>query len=100
MKEIELKPVMEYDHKLELDVIDFVDGDRTRPRKRCGITVDYSWRDIKELEDMGMDPEAMMEHYRNLIYDLVKVNIAQDWECVGGMDETLEIVRRHTCAKG
>ena len=98
MKKIELRPVMEYDHKLDLDVIDFADGDMTRPRKRCGITVEYGWRDIEDLRNRGMDLEGMMDHYRDHIYDLVKVSIAQDWECTGGMDQVLETVKKHVHA--
>ena len=95
MKEIELRPSIEYAHKLEVDVMDFPDGDREKARKRCGITLDYGWRDIEALKDRGMDEAAMLEHYRDRIYELVKVNIAQDWECVAGMDEVLETVKKH-----
>lgn len=33
-----------------------------------------------------------MEYYRGWIYDIVKVHISQDWECISGMEETLAIV--------
>ena len=95
MKEIELRPAIEYDHKLDVDVIDFSDGDRAKARKRCGITLDYGWRDVDRLKKEGLDAAGMLEYYRGRIYDLVKVNIAQDWTCCGGMDEVLEIVRKH-----
>ena len=42
-----------------------------------------------------MDPEAILEYYRKRVYDLVKLNISQDWACCGGMDEVLQIVRKH-----
>lgn len=95
MKEIELQPAMEYMHKLDVDVIDFPEGDRAKARKRCGITLDYGWRDVERLRKEGMDGPAMLEYYRSRVYDLVRVNIAQDWVCVGGMDEVLAIVGRH-----
>lgn len=64
-------------------------------RKRCGITLEYAPRDIRELQAQGMDREDMIAYYRQRIYDLVKVNISQDWACVGGMDEIIGILQRH-----
>lgn len=64
-------------------------------RKRCGITLDYAPRDIRELQAQGLDREGMLEYYRQRIYDLVKVNISQDWECVGGLEEVMAIVEEH-----
>ena len=109
MKQIELIPALELGNKLNVDVMDFpedaggaADGaaeGAARPagprRKRCGITLEYAPRDIRELREQGMDPEAMLEYYRKRVYDLVKLNISQDWACCGGMDEVLQIVRKH-----
>lgn len=64
-------------------------------RKRCGITLEYAPRDIRELQAQGMDREDMIAYYRQRIYDLVKVNISQGWACVGGMDEIIGILQRH-----
>lgn len=64
-------------------------------RKRCGITLEYAPRDVRELAERGMDREAMLAYYRQRIYDLVKMNISQDWACAGGMDEVMEIVGKH-----
>ena len=109
MKQIELVPALELGNKLNVDVMDFpedaggaaegaADG-AARPagprRKRCGITLEYAPRDGRELRRQGMDPEAMLEYYRKRVYDLVKLNISQDWACCGGMDEVLQIVRKH-----
>ena len=117
MKQIELVPALELGNKLNVDVMDFpkdaggaaegaaddaaegaADG-AARPagprRKRCGITLEYAPRDVRELREQGMDPEAMLEYYRKRVYDLVKLNISQDWACCGGMDEVLQIVRKH-----
>ena len=109
MKQIELIPALELGNKLNVDVMDFPEDDggaaegaaegAARPagprRKRCGITLEYAPRDIRELREQGMDPEAMLEYYRKRVYDLVKLNISQDWACCGGMDEVLQIVRKH-----
>ena len=109
MKQIELVPALELGNKLNVDVMDFpedaggaADGaaeGAARPagprRKRCGITLEYAPRDVRELREQGMDPEAMLEYYRKRVYDLVKLNISQDWACCGGMDEVLQIVRKH-----
>ena len=109
MKQIELIPALELGNKLNVDVMDFpedaggaadgVAGGAARPagprRKRCGITLEYAPRDVRELREQGMDPEAMLEYYRKRVYDLVKLNISQDWECCGGMEEVLQIVRKH-----
>lgn len=95
MKEIKLVPSIEYDHKLEVDVMDFPDGAGEKARKRCGITVDYGWRDVDKLNGEGLDMEGKLRHYEDRIYELVKVNIAQDWTCVGGMDEIKEILKKH-----
>ena len=92
MKQIELVPALELGNKLNVDVIDFPDG---RRRKRCGITLEYAPRDVRELQSQGMDREAMLAYYRQRVYDLVKVNISQDWECTGGMEEVLAIVEKY-----
>lgn len=95
MKEIRLVPAMEYEHKLDVDVMDFPEGRDTKARKRCGITLDYGWRDIAALDEKGLDLDAKLSHYEDRIYELVKINIAQDWTCVGGMDEIREILKKH-----
>lgn len=119
MKQIELVPALELGNKLNVDVIDFPDAEKIsesaeqapgdvqvravqaeavpagRRRRRCGITLEYAPRDVRELQEQGMDPDAMLEFYRQRVYDLVKLNIAQDWECVKGMEEVLAIVEKH-----
>ena len=98
MKQIRLVPALELGNKLNVDVMDFPDGPAGEDvpcRKRCGITLEYAPRDIRDLEGRGMDREAMLDYYRQRIYDLVKVNISQDWECCGGMEEVMSIVEKH-----
>lgn len=94
MKQIRLVPALELGNKLNVDVMDFPDGSDAC-RKRCGITLEYAPRDIRDLKERGMDREAMLDYYRQRIYDLVKVNISQDWECSGGMEEVMSIVEKH-----
>lgn len=120
MKMIKLVPALELGNKLNVDVMDFPgapeadlpagagvlpEEDGVLPkeaaalagsgRKRCGITLEYAPRDIRELQAQGMDREDMIAYYRQRIYDLVKVNISQDWACIGGMNEIIEILQRH-----
>lgn len=99
MKQIELVPALELAGKLNVDVMDFPQkqegAEEPAPRKRCGITLDYAPRDIRGLSEQGMDREAMLEYYRKRVYELVKLNIAQDWECRAGMEEVLAIVAKH-----
>ena len=94
MKQIRLVPALELGNKLNVDVMDFPDGSDAC-RKRCGITLEYAPRDIRDLKERGMDREAMLDYYRQRIYELVKVNISQDWECCGGMEEVMSIVEKH-----
>lgn len=95
MKEIRLEPAIEYGHKAQVDVLDYPNGTEAEPRRRCGITVEYGWRDIRRMHEEGMSREDMLDHYRQHIYDLVRINISQDWTCTGGMEEVLEIVGKH-----
>ena len=124
MKLIKLIPALELGNKLNVDVIDFPDAPEAdvpagagvfpetdiegeagcvgvlsdSGRKRCGITLEYAPRDIRDLVNRGMDRESMLTYYRQRIYDLVRVNISQDWACVGGMEEVMDIVAGHADA--
>lgn len=121
MKQIKLIPALELGNKMNVDVMDFPDapeadcpaGTGVFPegvaegnagtvgilsdscRKRCGITLEYAPRDIRELRERGLDRHGMLAYYRQRIYDLVKVNISQDWACVGGMDEVMQRLEKH-----
>ena len=52
-------------------------------------------RDIRELKEQGMDREEMLTYYREKVYNLVRINISQDWACFSGMDEVISIVEKH-----
>lgn len=99
MKDIRLEPAHEFGHKVEVNVMDHPEGAGGKERKRCGITVDYGWRDIRRMIDEGKTRQDMMDYYKDHIYNLVRVNISQDWNCTGGMEEVLEIVGRHIDAE-
>lgn len=126
MKIIELVPALELGNKLNVDVIDFPglpEEDLDLPagagvlpeaaeeagslgvitdarRKRCGITLEYAPRDVRQLKEQGLDRDGIAAYYAKRVYDLVRVNISQDWVCCGGMDEVMEIVLRHVDAQG
>ena len=95
MKEILLKPGPALSNRLEIDVIDFPDATESAGRKRCTITVEYGRPDALELKNQGMNLEQAMEHYEKYIYDLVRFRILSEWSPVGGLEESLAIVREH-----
>ena len=63
------------------------DGFSSRQRRRRKAETD-----VDDLRKRGMGLTEAMEYYRGWIYDIVKVHISQDWECISGMEETLAIV--------
>ena len=98
MKEILLKPGPALSNRLEIDVMDFPNGAESAEaagRKRCTITVEYGRPDALELKNQGMNLDQAMEHYEKYIYDLVKFRILSEWSPVGGLEESLAIVREH-----
>lgn len=96
MKEIALIPDKPFHNNVDIAVMDFPKGmeDGTK-RKRCTITVDFAQSDVEDLKAQAMDMDAVLKHYEEYIYQLVKVNIAMDWQCVEGWDEVMDIVREH-----
>lgn len=90
MKEIKLVPDAPFTHKADVAVMDFVDG---KERQRCKITVEYSQFDIGQLWKNGLDYEAAIDWYEKRIYNVVKYHISQDWQCVGGLDDVMNIVK-------
>lgn len=90
MKEIKLVPDAPFAHKVDVAVMDFVDGGKER--QRCKITVEYSQFDIGQLWKNGLDYDAAMDWYEKRIYNVVKYHISQDWQCVGGWEDVMNIV--------
>lgn len=101
MKQIKLIPDPPFYNSLDITVLDFPSGTDAEPRRRCKISVEFAEADVKQLQSRGLDFEAAMSYYKSWIYDVVKLHIAQDWECVGGMDEVLSAVeaalKRYYC---
>ena len=92
MKEIKLIPDAPFYNSVDVHVMDFPHGRDGEERQRCKITVEFAKTDVDDLRKRGMGLTEAMEYYRGWIYDIVKVHISQDWECISGMEETLAIV--------
>ncbi|MGI6721106.1 MAG: hypothetical protein ACOX4I_00900 [Anaerovoracaceae bacterium] len=92
MHKIKLVPDKPFFNHCDIAVID-MGGDRER--QRCKITVDYGKYDVEQLKSEGKDLEAAMRHYKDWLYNLVRINISDDWECVGGGDEVAAIIRKY-----
>lgn len=92
MKQIKLIPDAPFYNSVDIAVLDFPNGIDGDARKRCKITAEFAESDVKQLQARKLDFQAAMEYYKSWIYDVVKLHIAQDWECIDGMDETLAII--------
>lgn len=92
MHKIKLAPDKPFYNRCDVAVYD-VTGEKEK--KRCKIAVEYAEVDVRQLKDQGMDYEAAMTYYQEWIYKVVKHYIADDWQCVGGMDEIMKIVKEH-----
>ena len=100
MKKILLIPGPVLSNRMEIKVMDFPDGVpesninmEASARKRCSITVEYGRPDAMELVNKGMNLDEAMEYYNSYIYDLVMFRILSDWAALGGLKESLEIIR-------
>ena len=93
MKEIKLVPDKPFFNSVDVTVMDFPDGIEGEPRKRCKVTVEYAKVDVAQLKRRGLSYDEAMEYYREWLYKIVKVHISQDWECVGGHDEVMAIIK-------
>ena len=90
MKKIKLVPDEPFAHKVDVAVIDFVDD--SKERQRCKITVEYSPFDIGQLWKNGLNYDEAASWYEKRIYSVVKFHISQDWECVDGWEDVMNIV--------
>ena len=48
-----------------------------------------------ELIKKEKDLTGSLEYYKDYIYSLVKFHILSDWTPVGGMEESIEIIKDH-----
>lgn len=92
---IELVPEIDFATNMIVKVMDFPSGESGPARQRCKITVEYGESDVTILKDKGMDKIGALEYYQNWVYNVVRINISQDWQCVGGMDEVMQTIEEH-----
>ena len=95
MKDILLKPQAPYFNYLEVDVMDFPGGPDSDPRKRMTVTIEYAKFDVDQIRRDHPDLESVMQYYNEWLYALVRVRLLDDWTAVGGLEETMAIVRDH-----
>lgn len=115
MRRIRLETALEFGSRADFNIIDVTElgvagldetklgtsplmdepSAANKAKKRGTITIDYAPSDIAQLKSHGMDFDAALEYYRTRIYELVKFYISGDWEPAGGMDEALDVIKRH-----
>ena len=95
MKDILLRPQAPYFNHLEVDVLDFPHGTDNEPRKRMTVTIEYAKFDVDQIRRDYPDLESVMQYYNDWLYALVRVRLLDDWTAVGGLEETMGIVRDH-----
>lgn len=89
MRKIKIVPDLPFSTNCDISIYDVTDG---REKKRCKIKVEYAEYDVNQMKEKGNSKQEVLEGYKNLIYDVVKFYIKDDWECVNGYDSILEIV--------
>lgn len=92
MRQMKLMPDVPFNTSCDVKVYDITEGSE---KKRCQIKIEYAASDIRQLIEKGMDYNAVIEYYKEWIYDVVKHYIIDDWECVEGMDKTVDIIEAH-----
>lgn len=115
MKQIKLLPDPPFVNKVDINVIDFPNGynppapgssaapgseDLSEPvineeRLRMKVTCEYSGYDVADLKKRGLDYNGAMVYYSEWLYGIIKYHIAQDWECVEGMDAVMAVISDH-----
>ena len=45
-----------------------------------------------QLQARGLDHDGALAYYHDWLYQVVKVHLAQDWACIGGMDEVFACI--------
>ena len=95
MKDILLKPQAPYFNHLEVDVMDFPGGPDSDPRKRMTVTIENAKFDVDQIRRDHPDLESVMQYYNEWLYSLVRARLLDDWTAVGGLEETMAIVRDH-----
>ena len=95
MKELLLRPQEIFVTHVEVDVLDFPKGLDKEPRRRMTVAIEYSKYDVDQLKKDGLDLEGAMAYYEDWFYHLIRAHLLSDWTAVGGLEETMAIVRSH-----
>ena len=95
MKDILLKPHTPNFNHLEVDVLDFPKGLSGEPRRRMIVDIEYAKYDVEQLKKDGLDLDGAMDYYYDWLYHLIRASLLNDWTAVGGLEETMAIVRDH-----
>lgn len=96
MKEIKLVPLLEQPCETEVSVRDFPRGrENGTERERFRFAVGYGPDETDRFRKKNWNMEQILDDYRRKIEDIIRVHIMLDFEIVGGMKETLDIVRSH-----
>lgn len=98
MKEIKLIPEKPFHNYVDVAVMDFPDGTDKPPRKRCKVTVEFAEYDVEQLKKRGLDYEGAVSYYNDWLYNVIRVNLAQDWKCIEGYEEVMKIVKEKISA--
>ncbi len=93
MKEIKLLPDAPFHNYVEIAVMDFPKGRNEQPRTRCKVTADFAEFDVNQLKQRGLDYEGAIKYYEEWLYEIIKVNLAQDWTCVEGWEQVMDIIK-------
>lgn len=98
MKKIKLVPDKPFHNYVDVAVMDFPSGETDKARRRCGVTVEFSEYDVEQLKKQGLSFEEAIAYYKEWLYNIVKANLAQDWECVDGYDRVMSIIEEKVSA--
>lgn len=93
MKELKLKADSPFHNSVDVAIFDFPNGKESEERQRCKITVEFAEIDVRTLMKQGMNKDEILKHYEDWIYQVVKLNLADDWKPTQGYDEVMDIVK-------
>ena len=95
MKDILLRPQAPYFNHMEVDILDFPKGTDEEPRWRMKVDIEYSEFDVDQLKKRGLDLDGAMDYYNDWLYKLIRARLLDEWKAVGGLEETMDIVKEH-----
>lgn len=94
MHKIKLVPDEPFFNYLPITVYDVTSG---KMQKRCKVRAEFAKVDVELLIAKGMNFEQAMDHYRDWLYNVIKIYIADDWEyeTETGEEEVMNIIAEH-----